>query len=386
MFGSKLSLNNYNYDLNKDLIANHPKDGRKNSNLLIYRKGKISQSKFKSIGDHLPKNTSIYFNDSKVINGRFIFSNRNNAKIEILILNEEIDFQLTKKKEVLTNGLIRNSKKWIDNETLSLKKNEDILYVKRIQDKIKFTWEKNKSWLEILDIFGEIPLPPYIKRKLEVSDYDNYQTVYSKNNGSIASPTAGLHFTNQMMNDLQKDFKLDFFTLHVGIGTFKPISEENIYNHTMHSEEINISKINISNIYEAENITAVGTTSLRILESIYYLSKMISKNKKKIIINQFIYADDNQIISRRRACDIVLNYMTKNNIQNIRFKTNIFILPGYKFKFTDQLITNFHYPKSTLILLISAFIGDDWRKVYKFALDKKFRFFSYGDSSLLYKQ
>ena len=384
MIDENLRLDNYDYILNKKSIANYPCEKRDESKLLVYKNRKINSVKFLDILNYIPNKSTIILNDSRVINSRFFFSNSNKNVIEILVTNI-LGIRKEKKKIIEAEGLIGNSKKWKEDEILISKKKLITLEVQKKNKRIFFSWNTKNSWEEILNIFGSIPLPPYIKREVEDSDYVNYQTVYSKVNGSIASPTAGLHFSENLIKDLNNNHTIDKITLHVGIGTFKPINSEKVKDHKMHSENITISKNNISNIRKSENIVAVGTTSLRTLESIYYLSLKILNNENLSFIEQDIYLNHRTEISRKEACEIVLNYMEKKRIDKIDFKSSLFIIPGYRFKFCDQLITNFHYPKSTLILLVAAFIGEDWRKVYNFALKNNYRMLSYGDSSILYR-
>ena len=385
MIDDNLRLDNYDYILNKESIANYPCLKRDESKLLVYNNKKIRSSRFVNISNHIPQNSTIFLNDSRVINSRFFFYNSENKRIEILV-TKVTKIDNGKKKIFEVDSLIGNAKKWKEDEVLISKKKNIILKVFKKDKRVYFTWNKDIKWDEILNIFGSIPLPPYIKRDIEDSDYRSYQTVYSKVNGSIASPTAGLHFSESLINDLKKNHTLDTITLHVGIGTFKPINAEKIKNHVMHSENISISKKNIENLSKSKNIVAVGTTSLRTLESIYYLAVKISRRENTDFIEQYPYEKEENYFDRRKVFEIILEFMKNNNIEKINFKSSLFIIPGYEFKLCDQLITNFHYPKSTLILLIAAFIGEDWRKVYNFALDNKYRFLSYGDSSLLYKK
>lgn len=385
MIDDNLRLDNYDYILNKESIANYPCLKRDESKLLVYNNKKIRSSRFVNISNHIPQNSTIFLNDSRVINSRFFFYNSENKRIEILV-TKVTKIDNGKKKIFEVDSLIGNAKKWKEDEVLISKKKTIILKVFKKDKRVYFTWNKDIKWDEILNIFGSIPLPPYIKRDIEDSDYRSYQTVYSKVNGSIASPTAGLHFSESLINNLKKNHTLDTITLHVGIGTFKPINAEKIKNHVMHSENISISKKNIENLSKSKNIVAVGTTSLRTLESIYYLAVKIFRRESTDFIEQYPYEKEENYFDRRKVFEIILEFMKNNNLEKINFKSSLFIIPGYEFKLCDQLITNFHYPKSTLILLIAAFIGEDWRKVYNFARDNKYRFLSYGDSSLLYKK
>jgi len=382
---NNLNLNDFDYKLNKRYISEYPRGKRDESKLLIYRNDKIFNSNFLNLDSYIPENSTIFLNNTRVINSRFYFINSNENKIEILVTKIK-NLKKSDINEVEIEGLIGNRNKWKNEEILTQKRKNIKLEALKKENKFFFRWNSERSWDEILEIFGIIPLPPYIKRDVIDNDYNDYQTVYSKVNGSIASPTAGLHFSEKLIDKLKKNHLIENITLHVGIGTFKPIREKNIVDHKMHSESISISKQNILSIEKSKNIIAVGTTSLRTLESIYYLAVKISNEESIDFIEQYPYQNEEKYFNRRDVCKIILEFMKNNNIEKINFKSSLFIIPGYEFKLCDQLITNFHYPKSTLILLIAAFIGEDWRKVYNFALDNNYRFLSYGDSSLLYKK
>ena len=382
---NNLNLNDFDYKLNKRYISEYPRGKRDESKLLIYRNDKIFNSNFLNLDSYIPENSTIFLNNTRVINSRFYFINSNENKIEILVTKIK-NLKKSDINEVEIEGLIGNRNKWKNEEILTQTRKNIKLEALKKENKFFFRWNSEKSWDEILEIFGIIPLPPYIKRDVIDNDYNDYQTVYSKVNGSIASPTAGLHFSEKLIDKLKKNHLIENITLHVGIGTFKPIREKNIVDHKMHSESISISKQNILSIEKSKNIIAVGTTSLRTLESIYYLAVKISNEESIDFIEQYPYQNEEKYFNRRDVCKIILEFMKNNNIEKINFKSSLFIIPGYEFKLCDQLITNFHYPKSTLILLIAAFIGEDWRKVYNFALDNNYRFLSYGDSSLLYKK
>ena len=382
---NNLNLNDFDYKLNKRYISEYPRGKRDESKLLIYRNDKIFNSNFLNLDSYIPENSTIFLNNTRVINSRFYFINSNENKIEILVTKIK-NLKKSDINEVEIEGLIGNRNKWKNEEILTQTRKNIKLEALKKENKFFFRWNSERSWDEILEIFGIIPLPPYIKRDVIDNDYNDYQTVYSKVNGSIASPTAGLHFSEKLIDKLKKNHLIENITLHVGIGTFKPIREKNIVDHKMHSESISISKQNILSIEKSKNIIAVGTTSLRTLESIYYLAVKISNEESIDFIEQYPYQNEEKYFNRRDVCKIILEFMKNNNVEKINFKSSLFIIPGYEFKLCDQLITNFHYPKSTLILLIAAFIGEDWRKVYNFALDNNYRFLSYGDSSLLYKK
>ena len=248
------NLDRYDYELDKKFISSYPLEKRENSKLLVYRDNKIVDSNFKNISNKLPKNSTLFFNDSKVLNGRLFFANKNNAKIEILVTDKNIPRLLNKKSPLLVDAIIGNNKKWKKDEVLEKKIDDLIISASKNENKVKLEWNKDIIFDKILSKIGIIPLPPYLKRDAEDSDYDNYQTVYSQKKGSIAAPTAGLHFNHNIINEIEKKYTIDFFTLHVGLGTFKPITNENIHKHEMHSEEIIITKQNILKINQANNI------------------------------------------------------------------------------------------------------------------------------------
>ena len=391
-----MNLNDYDYKYDNSVIASYPLKKRDQSKLLIYKNGNITESKFDKLTDHLPKKTILFFNNTKVIKARIYLEKKSGAKIELLLIKKisndySINNKTKYKNNVIYECLIRNNKKWkVHNEIFITKKEKKIRVIKIDVNKILFSWNENIKWNQIVKLIGKIPIPPYLNRKSEKIDEKIYQTIYSKNEGAIAAPTAGLHFTKKMFEKMNKmKMNLDYFTLHVGTGTFDPIKKENIIAHKMHSENVIFTKKNLKNILSNKSITAVGTTSLRILESIYWFGVQLynKKNKKKINIkNMEPYEKNKNLPNKKQSINKVIDYMNTNNLDIIKGKTSIFIFPGYKFMICDQLITNFHFPKSTLILLIASFIGNNWKKVYKFALKNNYRFFSYGDSSLLFKE
>ncbi len=413
----KLSINDFSYDLPDEKIAKYPLEERDNSKLLVYKNGLITTSKYKYLAAEIPENSLLIFNNTKVVEARILFQKDSGSTIEIFCLEpdekyNDITTAMLQKGAVLWKCLVGGAKKWKEevitktiNETLilSAKKNE-----KRNDDfLIELSWnDASLTFAEVLHIAGKIPLPPYLNRDAEEKDKATYQTIYAKHDGSVAAPTAGLHFTEKVLQSLiEKHIETDYLTLHVGAGTFKPVKADTMEEHEMHSEFIDVSIQLIEKIISKLNdtIIAVGTTSLRTIESLYWLGvklkyevrstkydlenekqEMINKKPETIEIYQWDCYELPQNIEPKIALESLLNWMKENNLERLLTKTQIIIAPGYKLRVANAIITNFHQPKSTLLLLVSAMIGDDWKKVYNYALDNNFRFLSYGDGSLLW--
>ncbi len=403
MFSRKnIKIADYEYLLPDSSIAKHPLSERDNSKLLIYKKGEISESIFKMLPGHLPEKSLLVFNNTRVIHARLVFTKPTGARIEIFCLEpiepSNYELSLSSKKGTTWKCLVGNLKKWkndVLNLTVQIDNTHIVLKATKIKQEdtnllIKFTWDHSDiTFSEIIEKAGTIPIPPYLNREAEISDNHSYQTVYACNNGSVAAPTAGLHFTEPVLNELKnkKIEKLEL-TLHVGAGTFKPVTEELISNHEMHSEHFYIGISQIQKLIEKSNsIIAVGTTSVRTLESLYWLGIKISLGKvqsdKDLYIDQWDPYGMQPMLSVSESLSHILEYLNKNHLQSLEGITRIIIVPGYKFNIVKGLLTNYHMPRSTLLLLIAAFIGNDWKTVYDFALNNNFRFLSYGDSSLL---
>jgi S-adenosylmethionine:tRNA ribosyltransferase-isomerase len=398
-----LSIKDYTYSLPEERIAKYPLQERDASKLLIYKKGKITEDIYRNIADHIPNKSLLIFNDTKVIEARLLFQKSSGAIVEIFCLApdeqyKDITTALSQQEKVLWQCLIGGASKWKHRQILEKKINEITLYAKYIDKKadsfiIELSWTPSPlSFAEVLHHAGAIPLPPYIKRKAEDSDAVRYQTVYAYAEGSVAAPTAGLHFSKKVFEKLKgKNIQSDFVTLHVGAGTFKPVKAETMESHEMHAEFIDVSKKLIENILiNLENtIIAVGTTSLRTIESLYWMGVKSQESgvgsQESLVIDQWeVYDKLNGTISPKESLKSLLDWMEKNNLKRLITKTQIIIAPGYKTKIAKSLITNFHQPQSTLLLLAAALIGNDWRKVYEHALKNDFRFLSYGDGSLLW--
>ncbi len=396
----------YDYPLPDEKIAKFPLEKRDESKLLIYRSGEISETRFKQISDYLPENALMIFNNTRVIQARLIFRKETGARIEIFCLEpkEPSDYVLAFQERKCCSWLcmVGNAKKWKNGklELISTHDMENVIPISVTAEKIesygetaliRFEWNNDKlCFADILEQYGELPIPPYLNRKTEEKDKVTYQTIYSKINGSVAAPTAGLHFTPAVFDSLkEKNIIREEVTLHVGAGTFKPVKSETIENHEMHTELISANKKTIELLLQyTGKVYAVGTTSVRTLESLYYIGVILEKNPDPELfeISQWMpYQEENNNISTRKALENIIQYLNKKQLQTVTAHTRIMIAPGYTFKIMDGIITNFHQPKSTLLLLISAFTGENWKKIYDYALRNDFRFLSYGDSCLLVK-
>ena len=406
MHPREISISDYNYSLPEDRIAQHPVALRDQSKLLISHDGNIQESVFESIVSFLPDDSLIVFNDTKVIRARLQFQKSTGANIEIFILEplfptQEVQNAFQIQQQCQWKCLIGNAKKWKDDE-LELEVDYLGQKVKLIASKLEaignsyrvnFSWNpETLTFSDILIATGSIPLPPYMKRSTEKADIERYQTIYAQHQGSVAAPTAGLHFTDKVMQELhQKSIQKSFVSLHVGAGTFKPVSAETIDGHEMHTEQVVIQKSLIEDLIQFENrkIIAVGTTTTRSLESLYWFGcKLIQDPNSSFHIYQWEPYDNNyrEGISKNESLEAILNYMKMHDLEELHGHTQIIIATSYEFKIVDVLITNFHQPKSTLLLLVSAFYGEHWRESYQYALDNNFRFLSYGDSCLFYRK
>ncbi|HNQ67387.1 MAG TPA: S-adenosylmethionine:tRNA ribosyltransferase-isomerase [Bacteroidales bacterium] len=399
-----ININDFDYSLPEERIAKYPLDKRDTSKLLIMKNNSISSEIFKNINNYLPSNSLIVFNNSKVIKARLHFNKDTGSLIEIFCLEpvEPINYNqsLSSNKSCCWKCLIGNNKKWKSGELekkINIKNSEIVLSAIRLKSignafEVQFSWDNPEIvFSEILKEFGEIPIPPYLNRKSEEIDKTRYQTVYSAKEGSVAAPTAGFHFTDEVFSELnQKNITSDYITLHVGAGTFQPVKADNISEHQMHTEHFIISKNNIENLIQYYgNTTVVGTTTVRSLESLFVVACKVFL-KKNIIDNHFFiaqwesYYDEIQELRKDavKLLNNLLEWMKTNKFEQLNCTTQIMIIPGYNFFFTNRLITNFHQPKSTLLLLLSAFVGNKWKEAYDYALKNDFRFLSYGDSCL----
>lgn len=389
-----MHTNDYIYNLPQERIAAYPLGERDTSKLLVYKERKITHSRFLSLAEHLPDNAFLFFNNTKVIPARLHFRKESGALIEIFLLNPLkpsalLAETMAAKRLCTWQCTIGNLKKWADG--ILLEKNiGDVQLKAALTDRkaghVEFSWAGDETFAEIIHRVGETPLPPYIKRKAEASDSERYQTIYSQLDGAVAAPTAGLHFTPAVFATLeQRNISHDFLTLHVSAGTFQPIKTEDPEAHVMHEEQIIVTRKNVENLLVSGRlVTAVGTTSMRTLESLYwYGAKLLSDPECGFRIGQrdaYMFANPP---ATEKALQAVLDFMNRNQLESLVGETSIYIRPGYTFRVCKALITNFHQPASTLILLVAAFTGEDWKKIYEEALANDYRFLSYGDSSLL---
>lgn len=400
---SLISIIDYTYDLPQEKIADYPLANRDDAKLLVYNNRVITESIFKNITEFLPEESTLIFNNTRVVQARLNFENSKSQKIEVFCLEpfateQDISQAMLTTKAVLWKCLVGNLRKW-QHEILSLKINDVTLNVKLVEKRIEdvvveFNWEPSKlCFAEVLEKVGAMPIPPYLKRKSEESDATRYQTIYAKANGSVAAPTAGLHFTpavTEKLND--KNFKSLYVTLHVGAGTFKPVKSETLAEHTMHAEWVKVSNETINELLNSngKKKIAVGTTSLRTLESLYWMG-VKAYNNPEINLNDLEilqwdpYKLKDKEISSTESLEALLLWLEKNKLKNLICKTQILLAPPYQLKLADGIITNFHQPQSTLLLLISCIVGNSWKEIYNYALSNNFRFLSYGDSSLLLK-
>jgi S-adenosylmethionine:tRNA ribosyltransferase-isomerase len=396
-----IKLSDYEYTLPEEKIAKHPLENRADSKLIQYQSEKISHHRFYEIPNLIPSGSMMVFNNTKVIPARLIFQRESGAKIEIFLLKPllpsvVINEVMLSTRSVTWETFIGKLKKWRENEILQGEisihgKTETInaRLVDREKKHVEFTWTGNYiPFVTIVEAAGEVPIPPYLNRKPTSEDKSRYQTVYSQKEGAVAAPTAGLHFTQSVLNSLEeKGVKKEFLTLHVSAGTFQPIKEEKVAYHDMHSEQMVFDFNTIQNLaHQEKEIIAVGTTSMRSLESLYWFGVKLKSEGESIfqIPKLYPYADFKKLPSRKESFLEILHYMEEKQLKEITGTTEIMIMPGYEFRVCDALVTNFHQPASTLILLVAAFTSGNWRKIYDEALEKNYKFLSYGDSSLLW--
>ncbi len=397
-----IQIRDFNYPLPDDRIAKFPLARRDHSKLLVYEKGKVGEDVFYHLPNYLPEGALMVFNNTKVIMARIHFQKETGANIEVFLLEPaaptdyELMFQTRGKCTWVC--MVGNLKKWktgILEKNISLGGKMMTLRANKVGEvhtglNIEFTWDNSEvSFAEVLDAVGELPIPPYLNRKSQESDKTTYQTVYSKIKGSVAAPTAGLHFTNEVLQKIdEKSIDREEVTLHVGAGTFKPVKSDTIQEHEMHSEYICVHRQTIEKVIaHGCKAVAVGTTSVRTLESLYYIGVKLIDNPaatpEQLHVCQWEPYDTHPTASVPEAMMAIIRYLDSNHTDTLHTSTQIIIAPGYEYKIVKMLVTNFHQPQSTLLLLVSAFLHGDWRKVYDYALENDFRFLSYGDSSLL---
>jgi S-adenosylmethionine:tRNA ribosyltransferase-isomerase len=425
-----IRIEDFNYELPESRIAKFPLKERDKSKLLLWKNGQITENTFQNLSHFIPENALLVFNNTRVIQARLIFEKATGAQIEIFCLEPKApaDYAQTfvQTQSCTWLCLIGNAKRWkagkLSKEVLGAQFTAEKMESYGETHLIRFEWNNpSLSFADILESYGELPIPPYLNRKTEESDKETYQTIYSRIKGSVAAPTAGLHFTEAVFQSLkQKNIDFEELTLHVGAGTFKPVKSETLAEHVMHTECISVRKSTLKKLLEkAGRVFAVGTTSVRTLESLYYIGvsletnpdanpeelavsqwtpysmnneqltinneQLTINNEQLTINNEQLTMNNDSLVSVCRALKNILDYMERKGLEVLTTHTQILIAPGYSFKIVDGMITNFHQPKSTLLLLISAFVDGNWREIYDYALANDFRFLSYGDSSLLMK-
>jgi S-adenosylmethionine:tRNA ribosyltransferase-isomerase len=398
----QISLKDYSYNLPEDRIAKFPLEKRDESKLLIYNRGDLGEDRFSNVAGNFNKDDLVVFNNSKVIQARLEFHKESGARIEIFCLEAaepaEIQLAFQQNEKVTWRCLIGNLKKWKQGtlfKRLKIKEFDVVLSARLLENRttenlVEFSWNvPDLSFSEVLEFAGQTPIPPYLNRKAEPIDQSRYQTVYSSPEGSVAAPTAGLHFSKAVLDAVEnRGTKKIEVTLHVGIGTFRPIQSEFLQDHEMHNEYFSVTRDMIERLCgEFHQTVMVGTTSVRTLESLYLIGAMIAKDPEiqpeKLFVEQWDGILMDSKLTRKDSLEFLREYMVKKDMDVLHSTTGLMIVPGYRFKMTDVLITNFHMPGSSLILLVAAFVGEDWRRIYNYAMDHDFRFLSYGDSSIL---
>ena len=399
----EIQIQDYSYELPDERIAKFPIAERDHSKLLIYKHGEVGEDVFYHLPEHLPKGALMVFNNTKVIQARLHFRKQTGALIEIFLLEpaKPADYEQMFQTRDCCQWLciIGNQKKWKEGSLereLRIKNEELRIKATRLGERgtsqlIEFQWDGGASFAEVIDAIGELPIPPYLNRETQESDKTTYQTVYSKIKGSVAAPTAGLHFTEKVLAEIgQHGIEREELTLHVGAGTFKPVKSNTIGDHAMHTEYVAVRRHTIERLlaHNGEAI-AVGTTSVRTLESLYYMGLKVLRNpdiqEEALHVNQWEPYEEvrGEKLEVRDVLQALLDWMVRKQLTVLHSSTQIIIAPGYEYKIVKMLVTNFHQPQSTLLLLVSAFVKGDWRKIYDYALSHDFRFLSYGDSSLL---
>lgn len=404
-----INIRDYDYPLPDDRIAQFPLERRDQSKLLVYKNGLVSETVFSNLHQFLPPASLVIFNDTRVIHARLIFHKESGGPIEIFCLEPLAPFRdhqqaFQQKEHAEWSCLVGNSKRWKSGKiqlSADIEGHKMTIFAERIMrlengtSHIRFNWAPSDlTFAEVLEHAGKIPLPPYINRKPVRKDEITYQTIYARHDGSVAAPTAGLHFSEDVLNNLKnKDIDFLKFILHVGAGTFRPVTSENLAGHEMHAEQVYLPLSSLEILRSSLNkpIVAVGTTTARLLESLYWHGVKVIKEMAEapvMNINQWDPYDElkDQEFTREEALDAVIRQCKKSGTEVLSGKTSLMIAPGYRFRYPEILITNFHQPRSTLLLLIAAFIGEDWRKAYQYALNHDFRFLSYGDGCLLFRK
>jgi S-adenosylmethionine:tRNA ribosyltransferase-isomerase len=396
-----IKISDFSYHLPEERVAKYPLAERDSSKLLVWDNGKISSDTFINLPIYLPGDTMLIFNNTRVIHARLFFSKNTGSRIEIFCLEpiQPSDYQLSfqQKENVIWKCMLGNAKKWKEGDlsrVIQIKETEvELKAVRLLQENntflIGFSWDKHFTFAEVIEAAGVLPIPPYLNRDSEPADELRYQTVFARHDGSVAAPTAGLHFTDKVLKTLAKNhITLREITLHVGAGTFQPVKSDMISGHSMHYEKVIVLKSLIQELLlHHRKIIAVGTTSVRSLESLYWLGIKLKEmsSTADLRVEQWEPYESNAFLTIEESLQNIITYLDNHHLEQLCFSTQLIILPGYNFKLVKGIITNFHQPQSTLLLLISAFLGEKWKEVYDYALENDFRFLSYGDSNLYLK-
>lgn len=400
-----IQIKDYAYPLSEERIAKYPLAKRDESKLLVYNEGEISERVFKEIPECLPQDTIMVFNDTKVVPARLHFKRETGAKIEIFclqpVLPVEYNTSFSSTESCQWKCVIGNSKRWKDDllqyDIPEGAESENVvvstLRARLVQKDeqvgiVEFSWDGGEPFSRVLELCGQVPIPPYLNRETEAIDLERYQTMYAHVRGSVAAPTAGLHFTEEVLEKIRdKGIDTENICLHVGAGTFLPVKTSNVSGHTMHKEPFVVSRALLERLRDSgKRVIAVGTTSVRTLESLYYVGVSCIENGEPREVKQWDPYDREYQYSLSDSLTAIIDYLDREGLDELTIGTRIIIVPGFKFRIVDMMVTNFHQPESTLILLVSAFVGGDWKTIYDYALGHGFRFLSYGDSSLLFRR
>lgn len=401
MHPSEIKIEEYSYVLPDERIAKYPLAERDASKLLVYKQSEIQEDVYRNIAEYIPEDTLMVFNQTKVVQARLKFQKETGGLIEVFCLEPhsqyaDVQTAMQETNKVWWNCIVGGASKWKHGLVLKQVIGDFELTATIVERNegsftIELAWGNDKNFAEVLHLAGMVPLPPYLHREAEQEDAERYQTVYAKNEGSVAAPTAGLHFTDNVLDSLKaKSIETDFVDLHVGAGTFMPVKSETIEGHNMHAEWISVDVAFLKKLkeYSEKNIVAVGTTTMRTLESLYWiglkLNKQIPVNFDDYAVTQWEPYELSADIDMSTSIDALVSYLKDNGLQRLTTRTQILIAPPYKAKVITCLVTNFHQPNSTLLLLVSSIIGDSWKKLYNHALDNNYRFLSYGDGCMLW--
>jgi len=396
----EIRIEDFNYELPDERIAKYPLEKRDSSKLLVYKDGNCSDDVFRNLSNHLPSDAVMVFNDTKVVPARLFFKRDSGAHIEIFCLEpvdpSEYNISFASTQSCCWKCVIGNAKRWkgdvihavSDGGQLSdLDLCAELLSRDGQTGTVRFSWKGGECFSRVLELCGKVPIPPYLNRETEEIDLERYQTLYAHVKGSVAAPTAGLHFTENVLSDIRgKGIDMENVCLHVGAGTFLPVKSSLVSEHAMHREPFVVQRDVLEKIRKGKKVIAVGTTSVRTLESLYYVGVSCIGQGAPQDVSQWAPYTREYPYSIEESLDAIIAYLYKNNLKELKVGTRIIIVPGFRFRIVNMLVTNFHQPQSTLLLLVSAFVKGDWKTIYKHALGSGFRFLSYGDSSLLFRR